>query len=240
MYVIGAWGFTSFKKLYYPNESIRVNIGLKVVIISDIRSVIITVFRRIKIFIAIYKLVDLIGVVWIEVVTLNAEVSFDTFGKDFRLISVNLGGFRIESQVRITFRLRKFLILRQDSVWLVSKLMSLQNFSQLACDSVLRLPLISFCNWLIRVFTKGSCAWECCRLSLRFTLISASDSSTAGWLSGRPLLDVGMALSTAVLKAVTIKSAYLSISWVDLRSGRSRLSSMPSRGLIQTLLCRSG
>ena len=32
--------------------------------------------------------------------------------------------------------------------------MSLQNFSQLACDSILRLSLISFCNWLIRVFTK--------------------------------------------------------------------------------------
>ena len=36
-----------------------------------------------------------------------------------------------------------------------------------------------------------------------------------GLLSGRTLLDFGMALSTAVLIAVTIKSAYLSKSLVD-------------------------
>ena len=36
-----------------------------------------------------------------------------------------------------------------------------------------------------------------------------------GLLSGRTLLDFGMALSTAVLIAVTIKSAYLSKSPVD-------------------------
>ena len=144
-------------------------------------------------------------------------MSFDTFGKELRLISVSLSGFRVESQSRIialAFGLRKFLILRQDSVRLVSKRMSLQNFSQLACDSILRLSLISFCNWLIPVFSKGPCAWEYCRLSLRFSLISASDSSETGWLSGRPLLDVGMALSSAVLIAVTIKSAYLSLIYI--------------------------
>ena len=64
VYVIWAWGFTSFEKLNYPNESIRVNIGHKVMIIIHVRSVIIGVFRRIKIFIVIlYKLVDLIEVV---------------------------------------------------------------------------------------------------------------------------------------------------------------------------------
>ena len=36
-----------------------------------------------------------------------------------------------------------------------------------------------------------------------------------GLLSGRTLLDFGIALSTAVLSAVTIKSAYLSKSLVD-------------------------
>ena len=107
--------------------------------------------------------------------------------------------------------------------------MSLQNFSQLACDSILRLSLISFCYWLIRVFTKGSWIWEYCRLSLRFSLISASVSSEMGWLSGRPLLAFGMALSTAVLIAVVIKSAYLSISWVDLSSGTSPELSAASR-----------
>ena len=121
-----------------------------------------------------YKLVDLIEMVWIKVVTLNAKVSFDTFGKELRLISVSLGCFHIESQswiIVLALWFEKVFDLRQDSVWLVSKLMSLQNFSQLACVSILRLSLISFCNWLISVFTKGSCAWEYCRLSLRFSLI---------------------------------------------------------------------
>ena len=43
--------------------------------------------------IILYKLVDLIEVVGIKVVTLNAEVSFDRFGKELRLISVSLSGF---------------------------------------------------------------------------------------------------------------------------------------------------
>ena len=99
MYVVGAWGFTSPKELNYLNESIRVNIGHKVMIIIHIRSVIIGVFRRIKIFIVIlYKLINLIEVVSIKIVTLNADVSFNTFGKELRLISVSLGSFRIKSQ----------------------------------------------------------------------------------------------------------------------------------------------
>ena len=48
-------------------------------------------------------------------------------------------------------------------------------------------------------------------------------------LSGRPLFKVGIALSTAVLIAVVIKSAYLSISWVDLSSGISPELSAASR-----------
>ena len=42
-----------------------------------------------------------------------------------------------------------------------------------------------------------------------------------GLLSGRTLLDVGMALSTAVCIAVMIKSAYLSRSRVDRCPGKS-------------------
>ena len=102
MYVIKAWGFTSLKELNYANESVRVNVDHKVVIIIHIRSVIIGVFRRMKIFIIIlYKLVDLIEVVLIKVVTLNAKVSFDRFGKELRLISVSLGSFYVKSQSRI-------------------------------------------------------------------------------------------------------------------------------------------
>ena len=48
-----------------------------------------------------------------------------------------------------------------------------------------------------------------------FSLISTTVSSEMGLLSKRSLLDFGMALSTAVLIAVTIKSVYLSKSLVD-------------------------
>ena len=46
-------------------------------------------------------------------------------------------------------------------------------------------------------------------------LISTKVSAEIGLLSGLTLLDFGMALSTAVLIEVTIKSAYLSKSLVD-------------------------
>ena len=48
-----------------------------------------------------YKLVDLIEVIQIEIVTLNAEVSFDRSGKELRVISLSLGGFGIVKQSRI-------------------------------------------------------------------------------------------------------------------------------------------
>ena len=46
-------------------------------------------------------------------------------------------------------------------------------------------------------------------------------SSKIGLLSGRTLLDFGMALSTARLIAVTIRSAYLSKSLVDRNPEKS-------------------
>ena len=77
-----------------------------------------------------------------------------------------------------------------------------------------------------------------------------------GLLSGRTLLDFGMALSTAVLIAVTIKSAYLSRSLVDScpeksadRSASSSVDSNTSRSvrsnlylmwLVDEFLCRGG
>ena len=72
---------------------------LKILIIHNLW---VEVFRRIKIrFIIItYKLVDFIEVIRIKIVTLNAEVSFNRFGKELRLISVSLGGFRIKTQSR--------------------------------------------------------------------------------------------------------------------------------------------
>ena len=53
------------------------------------------------------------------------------------------------------------------------------------------------------------------------TLISTNVSSVIGLLSVRMLLDFRMALSTAVLIADTIKSAYLSRSLVDTSSEKS-------------------
>ena len=81
------------------------------------------VFRRIRIFIIIlYKLVDLIKVFSIKVITLNARVSFNGFGKELRIICVSLDGFRIDTQCHIIALTLRF---EKDSVWLVSKLMSL-------------------------------------------------------------------------------------------------------------------
>ena len=95
----GAWGFTLRKKLNYPNECIRVNIDHKIVIIIHVRSVIIGVFRRMKVFIIIlYKLVELIEVFQIKVITLNAKVSFDRCGKKLCIICVSLGDFCTETQ----------------------------------------------------------------------------------------------------------------------------------------------
>ena len=82
------------KKLDYPNECIRVNIGQKSVIIIHVHSVI---TGKIQVFmIILYKLVDLIEVFQIKVITLNAKVSFDRFSKELRLICISLGGFCIE------------------------------------------------------------------------------------------------------------------------------------------------
>ena len=60
-----------------------------------------------------------------------------------------------------------------------------------------------------------------CLLSVRFSLISAIVSSEMGLFSDRTLLDFGTALSTAVLIAVTIKSAYLPRSLVDVSPVKS-------------------
>ena len=58
-------------------------------------------------------------------------------------------------------------------------------------------------------------------LSLRFSLTSTTISSEMGLLSERSLLDFGKALSTVVQIAVTIKSAYLSRSPVDVSPEKS-------------------
>ena len=86
-------------------------------------------------------------------------MSFDRFGKELHLISVSLGGFCVKSQsqiIALAFWFEEvFDFTPRLSVSLVSKLMSLQNFSQLVCDSILRLSLISFCNCTYVSLPKG-------------------------------------------------------------------------------------
>ena len=77
------------------------------------------------------EFIDFIKVIQIKMISFYAEMSLDRFGKELRLISVALGDFvRVVQSwiVALTLRLNKFLILRQDSFALLSKLMALQNF----------------------------------------------------------------------------------------------------------------
>ena len=93
----------------------------------------------------LYKLVDLIDVIRIKIITLNAECLSQRVGalSELALAVFTSAQNRI---ILLTLWFEEFLIVRQDSVWLFSKLMSLQNFFQLACGSILRLSLIFCCN----------------------------------------------------------------------------------------------
>ena len=77
------------------------------------------------------EFIDFIKVIRIKMIAFYAEMSLDRFGKELRLISVGLGDFvRVVQSwiVALTLLLNKFLILRQDSFALLSKLIELQNF----------------------------------------------------------------------------------------------------------------
>ena len=77
------------------------------------------------------EFIDFIKVIRIKMIAFYAEMSLDRFGKELRLISVGLGDFvRVVQSwiVALTLPLNKFLILRQDSFALLSKLMESQNF----------------------------------------------------------------------------------------------------------------
>ena len=133
------------------------------------------------------------------------------------------------------------MILRQDLLGSVSKLngaaeffptsYSLRFYPKILLN--LFLQLINACLYS-RVFNPSVLS-----PSLRFSLISTNFSLEMGLLSDRTLLDFGMALSTAVLIADTIKSAYLSKSLVDVVQKSPRNLAQP-RVLIRILLCQSG
>ena len=97
-----------------------------------------------------YELIDLI-----QNASLNAEVSFDRFGKGLRFIGLHLSAFVVMAQcciVALTIGLEKVFDFAPILAW-IAKLIELQNFSQLACVSTLRSPLTCFCNYLMCVFT---------------------------------------------------------------------------------------
>ena len=84
--------------------------------------------------------------------TLNAKVSSDTFSKDLGLLRVSSGSLVTLFKCRIAtgaFTFEGVSYLMPSFFLSDSKLMELQNFSQLIVDSWLILLLISFCNLLI-------------------------------------------------------------------------------------------
>ena len=95
------------------------------------------------------EFIDLMKVIPIKMIAFYAEMPFDRFGKELLFVGVGLGDFACVVQswiIALTLCLRKFLILCQDWLELVSKLIELQNFSQLTGDSILSSSLICFCN----------------------------------------------------------------------------------------------
>ena len=80
-------------------------------LISHVKPVVIWVLRGIKILIIILdEFVDLIEVVRIKMVALEAKVLFDRFSKELRFVGVGLGDFVSVLQsgiIALTLRLKK-------------------------------------------------------------------------------------------------------------------------------------
>ena len=75
--------------------------------------------------IILYELIDFIEVVQIKMFALYAEVPFDRFSRKLRFVCVCPGDFVIMAQcwiIELTLGFRKFLILCQNLLELVSKL----------------------------------------------------------------------------------------------------------------------
>ena len=112
----------------------------------------------------------------------------------------------------------KFVILRYDFFGFDSKLIELQNFSQLIDDSSFILVLISFCNLLMDVLVLGSCVMLYSRLSLRFSFMRSEMTWLMGVLGSLRLYTLGVDESTAFMRlphkvtASSSSSSYASMS----------------------------
>ena len=71
-----------------------INIGHKLLFISNVKSVVIWVLKRKKIsMIILDEFVDFIKVILIKIVAFYAKMPLDRFGKELRFVSVSLGDF---------------------------------------------------------------------------------------------------------------------------------------------------
>ena len=74
----------------FPTKGLGINIGHKLMLISNVKMVV-GVLRRIKIsMIIFYEFVDFIKVIRIKMIPFYAEMSLDRFSKESRFISVGL------------------------------------------------------------------------------------------------------------------------------------------------------
>ena len=78
-----------------------------------------------------------------------------------------------------------------------SKLIELQNLSQLMDDSSFILVLISFCNLLMDVLMLGSCVMSYSRLSLRVSFMRSKMAWLISVLGSLRLYSLGVDESTA-------------------------------------------
>ena len=106
--------------------------------------------------------------------TLNTEVLSTLSAKSWAfsglVLAVLLPSLSIR-YLRGPLGLRKFVISRHDFFGFHSKLMKLQNSSQLIVDSWFILVLVSFCNLFMVDLVLGSCVLFYSRLSLHFSFI---------------------------------------------------------------------
>ena len=111
--------------------------------------------------------------------------------------------------------MRKFVILRHDFLGTDSKLMELQDFSQLIVDSWFILVLISFCNLFMVDLVLGSYVLLYSHLSLRFSLMTSRMALLIGDLGSLQLYVSGVDVSTAFMSlSHKVTASSLSPSWV--------------------------
>ena len=150
-----------------------------------------------------YEWASTIKVWFAKQMTLNAEVSFDTLCKELDLLGVSFGGLITYFERRVATGAFWFEEICYLTPWFFlsdSKLMELQNFSQLIIvDSWFILVLISFCNLLMVDLMLGCCVLLYSRLSLRFSFVRSRMAWLIRDLGSLQLYTLGVDVSTAFM-----------------------------------------